>query len=253
MKSTLLIGLLFVALAARTLAEELPSLRIGVAAGAAPMAFFDRGVLRGLAIDLARDLASDLDRELQLQEMPEARLVDALRGGRIDLVLATLPDTELQALGLAASTPVLETGQMALIRSADFGDFRRLLDLMTTSRRVGYEWGTAGARFAQSSLPNAERVPFPDAAAAVEALRAGDIDVLIHEATTVWGVATNADEQALMGIFQPLTEERLAWITRAEDELLRREIDRALALRRESGELDRLINRWIRVQVEVAH
>jgi len=124
-------------LSAQPISEvERATLRLGVSASGAPLAFFDQGVLRGLIVDLARALAETLDRELQVQEMPEARLVDALRGGRLDLILSTLPETDLAALGLAASTPLFETGQMALIRTADIGRFGRPVDLIITDHHA---------------------------------------------------------------------------------------------------------------------
>ena len=232
-------------------AEDRASLRFGVSAGGAPMAFFDHGVLRGLEVDLARNLADAMKAQLRLQEMPQPRLIDALRGGRIDLVLSTLPETDLRALGLVASETLLSTGQMALIRAEDVATFGRLLDIITTGARVGYQRGSAGARFVQANLPNAERVPVADATWGIAALRAGDIDLFIHDATTVWAIATDPDETELIGIFRPLTEERLAWVMRAEDEVLQRNVNNIISAWRKSGSLNGLINRWIRTQVEV--
>ena len=250
-----LVGLLLLpsaaALAQGGAPPERATLRLGVAASGPPLAFFDHGVLRGLIVELARGLAESLDRELQVQEMPEARLVDALRGGRIDLMLSTLPDADLQALGLAASTTLFETGQMALIRAADIGRFARPVDVNTTESRVGYQQGTAGARFVQSGMPRAERVPFADVDLGIEALRRGDVDVFVHEAPTVWAIAADGTDAELLGIFQPLTNARAAWTVRAEDQLLRTSIDLVLRQWRESGRLTRIVNRWIRLRVEV--
>lgn len=215
------------------------------------MAFFEQGVLRGLEVDLARSLADAMDRQLNLQEMPEPRLIDALRGGRIDLVMSALPSADLQALGLIASTPLLRTGQMALIRAEDVALFARPLDIITTTARVGFQRGSAGARFVQANLPEAERVPVTDAIWGVAALRAGDIDIFVHAATTVWAIAAAVDQQDLLGIFRPLTDERLAWVMRTDDETSRRNIDFIIRAWRDSGQLTTLINRWIPIQVEV--
>ncbi|MCF7983732.1 MAG: transporter substrate-binding domain-containing protein [Thiohalocapsa sp.] len=237
---------------APAVAEEGPSLRVGIAASGPPMAFFEDGVLHGLEVDLARALADRLGRELQLRQMAEPRLIDGVRGGRVDLALSTLPDSDLEALGLQASSALLETGQMALIRIDDAPHYGRPIDLMTTSARVGYQWGTAGARFVQANFPNAQRIPFPDAASAVAALRSGHLDVVVHDATTVWDVAAAPGEETVMGIFKPLTDQRLAWVVRSEDVLLARAIDAAIADWGNSGRLRELINRWIRIRVEVA-
>lgn len=233
--------------------EDGPSLRIGISVSGAPMAFVERGVLRGLEVDLAHALADAMDRQLLLQEMPQPRLIDALRGGRIDLVMSTMQETDLDALGLIASAPLLRTGQMALIRGEDIATFARAVDIITTTSRVGYQRGSAGARFVQENLPEAERVPVADPVWGIAALRAGDIDIFVHEATTVWAVAANPDETELLGIFRPLTDERLSWVMRVEDELLRRNVDFIIRAWRDSGKLTGLINRWIRIQVEVAN
>jgi len=234
-----------------TAAPERPTLRLGVSASGPPVAFFDQGVLRGLTIDLARALAEALERDLQVQEMPEARLVEALRGGRIDLMLSTLSQTDLDALGLAASTALFETGQMALIRAADLGRFQRPLDIITTNARVGYQQGTAGARFVQSGMPAAERVPFADVADGISALRTGEVDLFVHAAPTIWAVATDPSEEQLLGVFQPLTDERAAWIVRSEDQLLLTGINLVLHQWRDTGRLNRLVLRWIPVRIEV--
>jgi polar amino acid transport system substrate-binding protein len=237
--------------AQRADALERISMRLGVTASGPPLAFFDQGVLRGLTMDLASALAESLDRDLQVQEMPEARLADALRGGRIDLMLSTLPAADLQALGLAASAPLFETGQLALIRAPDIGRFGRVVDLMTTDARVGYQQGTAGARFVQSGMPRAERMPFAEVDTAIAALRAGEVDLFIHDAPTIWAIAGDPAEQQLIGIFQPLTDARAAWVVRSEDALLLSNIDLALRQMRKSGQLNRMVNRWIRLRVQI--
>jgi polar amino acid transport system substrate-binding protein len=236
----------------RSTAPTRPSLRLGVSASGPPLAYFEQGVLRGLVVDLARALADALDRDLQIQEMPEARLVDALRGGRIDLMLSTLPQTDLEALGLAASELLFRTGQMALIRAADVARFARPVDIITTDARVGYQQGTAGARFVQNRMPRAERAPFADVADGLKALRSGDVDLFIHDAPTVWAVAAHSGEEQLLGIFQHLTDARAAWVVRSEERLLLSSIDLVLRQWRDTGRLSPLVNRWIGTRVEVA-
>ncbi len=232
-------------------ATEAPTLRIGLTPNAAPLAFMEDGVIRGLEPDLARALADALQMQLQLRQLPERALVTALRGGSIDLILTAMPDAELNALGLGASEPVLDFGQMVLMRLDTLSHYPRGIDILTTDGRVGYQRASPGARFAQERLPNARRVPFADAPDGISALRAGEIDLFIHDAPTVWDVATDPDEQQLVGFFQPLTKEQLVWAARADDQPLLHGINVAIRSWRKSGELQRRINRWIPIQVEV--
>jgi ABC-type amino acid transport substrate-binding protein len=228
-----------------------PKLVVAISIERPPLAFKHAGVVKGLQVDLARALAAALEFELSLYALPEPRVIDALRGGRIDVALSALPSTELSALGLATSEPVLNTGQMAIIRTADLNRFPRLIDLELTREKVGYQRGSLGARLVQARMPRAERVPFANATEGLAALREGEITVFIHEATTAWALAADPEETDLMALFQPLSAERQRFVTRAEDVKLLRDLNRVLDAWRGSGELERLIRRWIPIQIRV--
>jgi polar amino acid transport system substrate-binding protein len=232
-------------------AEEVMSLRIGIAPDTAPLAFAEDGVVRGIEVDLALALARDLGVEPQLLRLPARRLVTALRGGRIDLIFTTLPTAELNALGLSVSPPLLRTGQMALVRREDLPSYSRHIDLLITDRRVGYERGSLGARFVQQRMPKADRVPLLDAATGITALREGEIDLFVGDAPTVWSIASNPDETGLAGLFRPLTDGRLAWAVRDEDNALIRDIRRTVDRWRRDGTLRRVIDRWLPIQIQV--
>ncbi|MBK5939202.1 substrate-binding periplasmic protein [Halochromatium roseum] len=232
-------------------ATSLTTIAFAVNIESPPLAFKQGGVVKGLEIDLARALAAALELELSLHALPEPRLMDALRGGRVDVALSALPRDELAALGLATSQSVLDSGQMAIIRTDDLTRFPRLIDLKLTSERVGYQRGSLGARLVQAQLPRAERVPFAHANEGLAALRDGEITVFIHEATTAWSLAADPEETALTAVFQPLSTEKWRFITRTEDAQLRRGLNRVIDAWQRSGELERIIRRWIPIQIRV--
>jgi ABC-type amino acid transport substrate-binding protein len=242
---------LLIGLARACPAQEVMSLRIGIAPDTAPLAFVEDGVVRGMEVDLALALARELDVEPQLLRLPARRLVTALRGGRIDLIFTTLPTDELDALGLSVGPPLLRTGQMALLRHEDLPRYSRQFDLLSTDQRVGYERGSLGARFVQHRMPKAERVPLTDAATGINALRDGDIDLFVGDAPTIWSVASDPDETALAGLFRPLTDGRLAWAMRDEDSALIRDIRRTVNRWRSDGTLQTVVNRWLPIQIQV--
>ena len=249
--ATVLAGILLTLGLDLAAATPAPTLAFAISLDIPPLAFKRGGVVKGLEVDLARALAGALELELSLHALPEPRLLDALRGGRIDLVLSALPADELDGLGLATSARVLDSGQTAIIRTEDLTRFPRVIDLKLTSKRVGYERASLGARLVQARLPRAERVPFADAKTGIGALRAREIDVFIHDVTTAWALAADPEETELTGLFQRLSVEPLRFVTRAEEGQLRREIDQALEALRRSGELERIIRRWIPVQIRV--
>jgi polar amino acid transport system substrate-binding protein len=85
----------------------------------------------------------------------------------------------------------------------------------------------------------------------VAALRAGLITAFIHDAPTVWRVAGSPTERELMGLYQPLTEEYLAWAVRKDDSRLHDALNAQLSVLRANGDLQRVLDRWITVRVKV--
>ena len=82
-------------------------------------------------------------------------------------------------------------------------------------------------------------------------MRARRIDVFIHDAPPMWRIGAGIDERELMGLYSPLTDEALAWAVRKNDPELVQSLNEMIAAWRETGQLDRVLNRWIPVRVEV--
>jgi len=64
-------------------------------------------------------------------------------------------------------------------------------------------------------------------------------------------LANGMENDDLISLYSPLTEEMLAWAVRKDDEALVSELNRALRLMRANGSLQYILNRWIPVTVEV--
>jgi polar amino acid transport system substrate-binding protein len=226
-------------------------LHVGIARESSlPLATANNGVLIGLAVDLSRLLTEQLGMELRLSELPERDLIPALKGGRIDVMLSTLPEPELRALRLLPSQPLLQTGQLALIQEKDMDRYPRQVDVLSTSGKVGYERGTTAARVVHQRIPQAERIPFPDAWQALSALKRGEIDLLVLDALRAWNLLADPAESKLTALLDPLLSERLVWAVREKDVHLLARINTAIAQWQSDGTLARQIGRWIPLRIE---
>jgi polar amino acid transport system substrate-binding protein len=244
--------LLWMGDAAQALEPSAATLVVGISVDDPPLAFMQAGAIHGLEVDLAHHLAVALGRDLRLKRLPEPRELEALRGGRVDVIFSRQPSQDLEALGLGVSHSLLRLGQMAMVRTADLERFPRLIDLTLTDARVGYERGTLGARWVQARLPHAERVPFGGAEDGLEALRENTIDIFIHDATTAWNLAASPEQTALIGLYRELSDEHLRLVTRIEDDTLRRACDRVIENWHRSGTLEQIILKWIPLQIRAA-
>ena len=244
----LVLPLLFLLFVTPAVAE---ALKAGVSPDYPPLAFKQEGELVGIEADNARALASLMDKRITLVEMPFAELLPALQAGEIDLIMSGFSVTEERSQQVLFTDAYMQIGQMAIAHRDKIGSFTQPWAIYREGVRVGVEPGTTGATYAESELKDAQVTYFANAESAFEGLRAGEIDLYVHDAPTSWQLATTGENGDLISLYHPLTEESLAWAVRRDDTALAALLDSALAKMKANGTLQYILNRWIPVTVEV--
>jgi polar amino acid transport system substrate-binding protein len=226
-------------------------LRVGVTPNYAPLIFKEDGEIKGIEADLARKFSQEAGLPIRFVELLWADLIPALREGRIDVIMSGMSITADRAELVSFTVPYLHVGQMALIRK---DDYLRLVEPDAMDRpdsRVGFQSGTTGEDYARASLEKAHLVGLADAAEGMAALRTDRIDFFLHDAPTVWRTTgrQRVENDDLMGLYTPLTDEYLAWAVRLEEEdTLGEQLGGALLRWQGTGQLKRVLNRWITVR-----
>ena len=226
-------------------------LRIGVAPDYPPVVFEHEGEIVGLEADLARLVGDALGRRITFHRSPFEGLIPALLAGEIDLIMSGMSINMERASKIRFAASYLRVGQMALIRRNDVAWLGRRGALGRGGVRVGFQTATIGEQYTTRRLRAAVPFGFRDADAAIAALRAGDIDAVIHDAPTIWRVGVDPYESELMGLYDPLTSDSLAWAVRPDDLELARELDALVAKWRSEGLIDELVDAWIPVRVQL--
>ncbi len=222
------------------------ALRIGVAEDSPPL-FFRHGIhLCGLEADLGREFADFLNLPPAFVVLPPAELEAALLAGKVDVLMGGTTLTEARRVQMDFATPYLVVGQAALIRAADLPRFNTAIKIRSTRARVGTVAGSAGDAHVARYFPRATRMAFPDPTAATEALRAGQIDLLIHEGPAAWWLSLRHRPQLALA---PALFDRaeLAWAFRRGSVALRESANEALAAWQKDGTLESILKRWLPV------
>lgn len=178
-------------------------LRVGVDGGYPPFALLENGQFRGHDIELARRLADHLGWRLELVNIPFDGLYDALRVSRIDVIISALPYQEELAGTVIYSRPYFQAGEVLIVpRDSPLRSARDLRD-----RRLGVELGSLGdqtVRRLEAQGARLQRQTFDAVAAAVAALRRGELDGVVVD--RVAALAIVRGDPALTILDPPLSD-----------------------------------------------
>lgn len=231
--------------------EEIPRLmRVGINTGYPPLGFENNGHVQGIEADFAFMLGKELDVTIQFVPMPLKDLIPALVDDRIDIIMAGMSVTTARSEKVAFCEPYARVGQMALMREKEFAKYRTANALNWPTSRVGVKAHTTGAKFAKQSLGAAKITQFDTVDAGVAALRAGKIDFFIHDAPTIWrivGPPLKPDPE-LIGLYEPLTEEYLAWAVRKDATQLHQKLDDIVIKWKTDGQIKTVLEKWVPIR-----
>jgi ABC-type amino acid transport substrate-binding protein len=227
------------------------ALRVGLSPDYPPLAYKQDGRVVGIEADNARAVGEILARPITLVELPFKQLIPALNAGRIDVIMSGLSVTADRSKQVTFTDAYMRVGQMAILHKDKVARFAQPWSIYREGVRVGVEPGTTGDAFAQRELKDAKITYYENSDAAFEGLRRDEIDLYVHDAPTSWQLAQSMENDDLISLYAPLTEEMLAWAVRPEDAALAAELNQALALMKSNGTLQYILNRWIPVKIEV--
>lgn len=225
-------------------------LRVGVNDDYPPLSSVKDGKIEGIEVEFAKMLGKELDAEVQFVPLQLSDLIPALTGNRIDIIMAGMSVTEARAEEVAFVEPYARVGQMSLIRKSDYIKLRNPAAINWPTSRVGVKAGSTGASFAVDTLRTAQIVEFTTVDEGIAALRAGKVDYFVHDAPTIWlvaGTPLNPDPE-LIGLYQPMTEEHLAWAVRSDATGLRQRLSDVVEKWKTDDTITTVINRWVPIR-----
>lgn len=222
-------------------------LRVGIDPEQPPLIFIQNDRVSGVEADLARAFATDLGVPLNFVVMDWDELIPALNEGKIDIIMSGMTATEIRSVRVNFTAPYLYTGQMPMVRAGDSGRYPTTLALTNCHAKVGVEKGTTGDFFVRENFPFAECVPYADSQMAAAALAAGEVDMVVADAPTIWWLAAEHENQGLTPLSTLLSREGIAWAVDKSNPGLLIAAETFLRNYRMAGRLGPVILRWLPV------
>ena len=222
--------------------RETQPLRIGVADAYPPMSFSDgEGRPCGFDPEFARALCRGMQRSYTLVPLPLEDLLEAMRLGHLDLIVAGLNSCPERERYMAFSDSYFHTRGAYLGRSGLGYSARECI----TGKRLGVQANTMLARFAQRHwAESTELVLFPSFNELIDELCAGRVDVALVEGLPGYGFLRSERGQPFTLLDDEFSHEDLTSYgciaVRKDSPELLRAVNRAIIGARLNGEYDRI-------------
>jgi polar amino acid transport system substrate-binding protein len=192
------------------------------------------GAPTGFSVELARAACERLALTCTVQVRRFDTLLDALAETQGDVVAAAIPVTADLRQRFAVTAPYFKIPARLATRTADLKDVSAFSPKLLQGKTVGVVEGTAHEAFAKAFMKTSTLKPYPDLAAAEAELKGGGVDYVFADGLSLalWIGGENADGCCVLA-GGPYLESRffgegIGFITRSEDDTLRRALDYAL-------------------------
>ncbi len=228
-----------------TAGDEASVLRVALDASFPPMEFTDdAGDIIGFDADLVRAVADEMGREITMQDFAWSGIFGALQNRSVDLIASSVTITDERKANFAFSAPYLVAGQVIAIRSADRDRYGSMRDLH--GQKIGVQAGTTGHIRMEEEGDAVRIVAYETAPLAFIDLINEAVEAVMIDKPVAEYYATQKPELTgtITLIDELYSDERFGLVAHPDDVELVAKIDEALRAIEESGELDRIRERW---------
>ncbi len=219
---------------------------VGVKYDAKPFGFMNsQGVLDGFDIEIAHHIAKsilgDPSKVEFVQVTPSNRII-TLTSGKVDMIIATMSITPQRNNVVSFSNPYYVAGQALM--TPQNSRVMGLTDLK--DKKVIVVLGSTGERSIKYFAPNAIIQGFKTNTEAYQALKRGQGEAMTTDDTILAGIVM--DDPSMRILAKRYTQEPYAVAFRQDEESipLKRSVNHVIEHMRNSGELTRLKNKWVR-------
>ncbi|MCD6563160.1 MAG: amino acid ABC transporter substrate-binding protein [Thermoproteales archaeon] len=221
---------------------------VGTSADWPPFEYIDKnGNFAGIDIEIAKKIAQALGVQLEIKDMKFAALIESLKNGQVDLIIADITPKPEREQQIDFSIPYYSSKGYAVLVLKDSG-IKTVEDLY--GKKIGVQLGTIQEDWAKNNLGEKSEIKsydrvYPDM---VMVLKRGDVDALIV-GDTIGEVLANRDPQLQLAFYagHAATGGAVGMPQGAED--LKFVVNKVIYNMLESGEMENLfhteVEKWL--------
>ena len=231
------------------------TLKVGISTGYPPVAFKENSKIVGIEADLARAVGDETGVTIKFIDMPWDKLEGALKKGDIDVVMSGVSVTQERQKRVDFVEPYMIVGQMVLIKADNIMSLSSKVAMYSVGKRFAVKNKTTGQQFVEKEFPGSKIMAFETVAQGIEALKANKVDYFVHDAPTIWQytIMPETQDPELFGLYEYMTREPLAWAVKKGNSQLLLKLNKALINMQSRGLVNKIINQWIPMKIEVGN
>jgi len=239
----LMVAALFVTGCASNRAGKRKTFRFGITPGNPPIAFKEGVEFQGFEVDCARLIAAEFGREAVFVELSATNLVPSLLADNVRMILPGAESSDERRVRVNLTEPYLSLGLGVMIRTSDADAFVRGLDIRKAALVVAAEEGTPGAEYMRRYCFGAKEKRLVALADAPAILRAGQIDIFIHDFPVLQWVAREEGEDLRVPDIVLIRRE-LTWGIRKSENRFLRKLNRLIRQWKDEGRIEQALRAW---------
>ncbi len=220
-------------------------LKVGINADYPPFEYYDGEKITGIDVDIANAIGKKLNKKIVFEDMKFSALLASLSAGKVDIIISGLGATEERKQQFDFSD-VYYDNKIVVIVKEDENNVKTIDDLK--GKRIGTQVGTVSDNFV-SGIEGATINRYDSTVLAIMNLKAGkDEMTVIDRAGAIQVLNANDGFKVLEDIEITGLPYAIA-INKGNNELLE-QINLALREMKESGELDNIINKYMKKSID---
>lgn len=214
------------------------TIRFVTAAQYPPFEYYVHGELTGFDIELAQKIAKELGKKAVFENKAFNEVLPAIALGQSDVAIATISITKERSKKLAFSIPYFFEGMSAIYSHNKPVTKTEQL----RGKKIGVQLGSLMESWSHESFPDNEIMVFTTNDQAVEALKKGQIEVVLMDETQGLNFSKKHKELAHSLI---LKDDSGYGLVLKKGSPLLLEINQALESLKEKGEIQKLEDKWL--------
>ena len=202
------------------------------------------GKLVGFDIDMARLMAEGMGVKLKIMKMPFDKLLDALEGGDVDVVISNMTMNPRRNMRVAFVGPYLTSGKCIVTKNEPLAKAKERGNLNVPKTRLAALKGSTSAEFVKATFPKATLSLIDDYDVAAKMIIDDKVDGLLTDFPICQSVLKRNPDADFVSLFSLLTYEPIGIALPGNDPLFINWTENFLKRLEGTGLFKGLSKRW---------